>query len=480
MLKFFNLQPERVFHFFEEISAIPRGSTNMGKIAAYCEDFAVKNGLEYVRDSADNVIIYKPASKGCEKAQPIILQGHLDMVCQKTEDSSIDFDNDGLDIYVDGDFIKARGTTLGADNGIAVSMILAILENRELVHPAIEAVLTTDEEIGMIGAGKLDMSLLKSKKMINLDSEEEQVMTVSCAGGSDFTATVKNEGQIKQATKVTVVLKGLLGGHSGVEIDKGRVNSNILAGRFLNRMKSVCPFDIVAVVGGSKANAIANMTEIILCTDSPEKLKREAEEYLSLVKNEISAREGGFEFSVTVNEKGSFNALSDELKEKIIFALTCAPNGVIDMSAEIENLVETSLNLGILKVDGEKIFFHFALRSNKKSALEFLDEKMTAFFTMLGFETDSFSHYPPWEFKNDSDLQQLYKSAFKEQFGFGVKAQAIHAGLECGIFASAIDRIDCIAIGPEMHDVHTVNERLSIKSTERIYKLLIKILEKST
>lgn len=474
-----NLQPKRVFRFFEEISAIPRGSGNMKKIADYCEAFAVKNSLKYVRDDADNVIIYKSATKGYENSEPIILQGHLDIVCQKTEDKVIDFTKEGLDIFVDGDFVTADGTTLGADNGIAVSMILAILESDEYSHPAIEAVLTTDEEVGMLGAIKLDTSLLKSKKMINLDSEEENVMTVSCAGGSDVKVIFDNDREAASGTRVKVTLKGFTGGHSGVEIHKGRVNSNILAGRFLNHIKDICKFGIIKINGGDKGNAITNSTEIEICTNEPEFFKSEAEKYLNLIKEEIKAREKNFNFSLEIAESAEFDVFSRTLENSVIYSLLCAPNGVVDMSAEIENLVETSLNLGILKTTDEGVVMSFALRSNKQTALEFLEEKLKSFFACQNCKTESFGHYPPWEFNSKSTLQDLYKKTFKSVYGYDVKAEALHAGLECGVFASQIKDFDCIAIGPEMYDVHTVNERLNIKSVERIFRLLLKMLEES-
>lgn len=472
------IEPQRVFKYFEEISAIPRGSENMEKIAQYCMDFAESHSLKAVRDSANNVIIYKSATKGYENAEPVILQGHLDIVCQKEEGCRIDFLKDGLNIYAEGDFVTAKGTTLGADNGIAVSMILAILESDSIPHPALEAVFTTDEEIGMIGAASLDMGLLKSKKMINLDAEEDDTLTVSCAGGLRFSAELPLCRKMVKGTEITVALKGLKGGHSGVEINKGRVNANMLAGRFLNRMNEKYDFHIVSINGGDKDNAIVNSCCIELCVVSPEDFKKEADNYLELIKAEISAREPDFSPIITVKGQKECNVISDDLKDKLIYALLCAPNGVMEMSAEIGGLVETSLNLGILKTKTDKAELHFALRSNKKSALEFLQDKLNTFFKTLGYNVETSGHYPPWEYKADSSLRELYKEIYTQQFGKEPKIEAIHAGLECGIFASKIEGIDCVSMGPQLYDVHTVNERLSISSTEQIYKLLLKILEK--
>ena len=284
------LKPERVFHYFKEISRIPRGSGDMVKIADFCEAFAKEKGLSYVRDDADNVVIYKPASVGYENSDTVILQGHLDMVCQKTEESQKDFSKDGIDLIVDGTFLKAEGTTLGGDNGIAVAMVMAILEDNSLSHPAIEAVFTTDEEIGMIGALQLDMSLLKGKKMINLDSEEDDTATVSCAGGSDFNVSIPVKKVEMTGKKVTVTLKGLLGGHSGVEIHKGRANADILAGRFLNAIKGL-DFGIISINGGDKSNAIPNSCCIELCVKDIDAFEKITTPVIEEIKEEISDRE---------------------------------------------------------------------------------------------------------------------------------------------------------------------------------------------
>ena len=470
---------EQVFKYFNEISSIPHGSGNMEKIADYCVDFANSHGLKFVRDEANNVIIYKNGTAGYENSAPIILQGHLDMVCQKTADSNIDFLKDQIEIFTDGDFLKARNTTLGADNGIAVAMILTILADNSIAHPAIEAVLTTDEEIGMIGASKLDFSLLSAKKMINMDSEEENVVTVSCAGGSDFSATLPITREIKTGTKLTVTLEGLKGGHSGVEINKGRVNADILMGRFLNRMADILDFDIISINGGDKGNAIPNRCIAELTVQNPDSFKTEAQEYLNVIKNEISARENAFSFVIDINDKAEYLVFDAKTKRNIISTLFTVPNGITEMSAEIENLVETSLNLGILKTENDKIILNFALRSNKQSALDALEERLTAFFGFVESTISVSGHYPPWEYKENSDLRKLYTKSYKSEFGREVKVEAIHAGLECSVFASNIQDLDCIAIGPDMFDVHTVNEKLSISSTKRIFNLLLKILQQS-
>ncbi len=473
----YNFKYKRVFEIFSEISAIPHGSGNMDAISDYVVGFARRNGLKFIKDSANNVIVYKSATSGFEKAEPIILQGHLDMVCQKTAESDIDFLKDGLKLFIDGDFIKARGTTLGADNGIAAAMIMAILESNDISHPYIEAVFTTDEEIGMIGASKLDVTALHSKRMINLDSEEDDVVTVSCAGGSDFRAVFPISREKSSGYEVTVTLKGLLGGHSGVEINKGRVNANILAGRLLGFLSEKTEFQIIGINGGDKPNAIPNLCIIKFCCKNAAEFKSVCEGYLNEIKAEIKFRENTFEFFVETGNSGEFEVFTNNLKNDIIYVLNTTPNGVLDMSAEIDSLVETSLNLGILKTDESKVMMHYALRSNKASALSSLNRKMKIFFAVTDCKIEEFGYYPPWEYNDNSKLREIYCKTYNEILGKQPKIEAIHAGLECAVFSSSIKGLDCIAVGPSLFDVHTVNEKMSISSAEQTYGLLIKVLE---
>ncbi len=477
MSKLNNIQPERVFYYFEQICDIPHGSGNMGGVSRYCRNFAVNHNLDYYMDDAKNVIIYKPASKGYEGAETVILQGHLDMVCQKAEGVDIDFSEQGIEPYVDGDFVKAKGTTLGADNGIAVAMMLAILEDDTLCHPAIEAVFTTDEEIGMVGARQLDMSKLKGKRMVNLDAEEADIITVSCAGGSDLTVNVPLARCEKKGTMVRILLKGLKGGHSGIEINGNRINADILAGRILNHLKNECDFDIISVDGGDKSNAIPNSCEIALCVYDAEKFTRTATEYIDLIKGEICDKEPDFCPQIIECNKGLYSVFSEKAKLQTINALACVPDGVMAMSAGVSGLVETSLNLGILSTSDDELKLHISLRSNKWSAMMALEEKVKAFFEMINLEAVTFGHYPPWEYKADSPLRSLYVDIYKAETGEEPQIAAIHAGLECGVFASAIEDFDCIAIGPYLYDVHTTKEKVCISDTARVYKMLLKLVE---
>ena len=468
---------DRVLKYFEEISSIPRGSGHMQQIADYCMNFAQEHSLKAVRDNADNVIIYKQASNGYETADAVILQGHLDIVWQKTENCDIDLLNEGLRLITEGDIITADGTTLGADNGIAVAMILAILESETIIHPPIEAVFTTDEEIGMIGASQLDFGLFESKTMINLDSEEDDTATVSCAGGSDFIVTVPIQRKEVFGAQIDIKLGGLKGGHSGVEINSNRVNANILAGKLLDHLKSCVDFDIICINGGDKANAITNYCSISLCTADAPKLISCANMYLNLIRAELLVNEPTFTFSIDYSEVSKQEVIAD-IGDKVIHYLLNTPNGVIEMSTQINGLVETSLNLGILKTDYNKILLHYALRSNKESGMKFIEEKLRAFCTCIPCEITTKGYYPPWEYNENSNVRSLYLDCYRELFNSEPKIEAIHAGLECGVFAANIKGLDCISIGPEIKDVHTVNEQLSISSVKKIYKLLLNILER--
>ncbi len=473
-----SLCPENVFKYFEKICAIPRGSGNMEKISAYCMDFARKHYLKAECDDAFNVIIYKDGSKGYENAEPIILQGHLDMVCQKTSDSTHDFEKDSLSIYIDGDFIKAKGTTLGADNGIAVAMIMAILESDSIPHPPIEAVFTTDEEIGMIGASKLDMTKLKSTRMLNLDSECIDVLTVSCAGGARVDCTLPLQRIASHGTLLSITLSGLLGGHSGVEIDKGRINANVLMGRILLHMQKEEDFGVISINGGDKDNVITNECTAVLAVKNATDFLQKLTAYIDIIKEEIKSREPNFDSVITTGKSENFSVLSEKSTKQIIDFLFCSPNGVMQMSADIDGLVETSLNLGIVKTDENSAKICYALRSNKQSALLALEEKMCAFASSFGAKSESSGHYPPWEFVSDSQMQKLYIETYQEMFGKKPSVEAIHAGLECGMFSSGLRGLDCISFGPIALDIHSVNERLSISSVKETFELVLKILKK--
>lgn len=462
----------RVLEYFEEICSIPHGSGNTEKIADYCVDFAKSHNLKFYRDEANNVIIYKNGTKGYENSAPIILQGHLDMVCQKTPESKINFETDGLDIYVDGDFIRARGTTLGADDGMGMSIMFAILEDNEISHPPIEAVFTSDEEIGMIGAGKLDMSKLTAKRMINLDAGNIDLACVSCAGGVEVKITMPVERNVACGKKISFVISGLKGGHSGGKIGEGRVNADILAGRIISYAKRIADVDLLEINGGNKGNVIPSYCEFSVVLDKSDEFVLKMEEYIEEIKEELKDREETLDISVSSQEEGNFNVLTKEKRDKIIYLLNSLPNGVIDMDAKMKTQVETSLNFGILRTDENEISMLFMLRSNKEKSLSNLQEKMFYLAEYNGCSAEASGYYPPWEYIENSELQQLYMNSYEEMYKEKASVYVTHAGLECGMFSSKIKDLDCIAIGAALFDVHTVDERLSISSTKEFFEFL--------
>jgi len=463
-----------MWKYFYELTQIPRGSGDMEKVSDYIVSFAKEHNFRYIQDEARNVIIFKDGQNGGEKKDPVILQGHLDMVCQKVSGKEIDFKKDGLSVYVDNGYVKADGTTLGADNGIAVAMTLSILADNTISHPPIEAVFTTDEEIGMIGATKLSVDSLKGKRMINIDSEDESVITVSCAGGSDFLIEVPIERETKKGNILKLTVKGLKGGHSGVEINSGRENANALMARILNHLLTLTDFYLIKVSGGDKGNAIPCLTEAeVLVTEDIEK---ELLEYAEIIKKEISSHEEGFVFKIENLGVCEREVIKTPDINSLIYLLLMAPTGVISMSREIEGLVETSLNLGILKTEEDKISLLFALRSNKQTAMKFLEDKLKLYAKCVPCNIKTGGHYPPWEYRENSCLEKLYKEKYTKKTGKDIRVEAIHAGLECGVFASKIKDFDCISVGPEMHDIHTPNERLSIKSSENLYEIILAVL----
>ena len=469
MNKLLGHKPERVLYYFEQLCAIPHGSGNCGAVSEYCVNVATELGLPVMRDKWDNVIITKPASEGYEHHEPVILQGHLDMVCEKDADCPIDFEKDGLDLFVENDWIGARGTTLGGDDGIAVAMALAILEDKTLPHPPIEAVFTTDEETGMYGAEGLDTSVLKGKILLNADSECEGILTVSCAGGARVQIDLPVSAEENTASCKRIVLKGLKGGHSGVEIDKGRINADILLGQFLKGLSA--DYRIVSLFGGTKDNAIPSRAECVLAT--AEDLTAYAEAFAAKNRPET---DNGLEIEIT-DAPTEASVLDEASTRRITDFLTTVPNGIQAMSKNIEDLVETSLNLGQLKADINGMTATFSVRSSVNSAKAALIQRLEAICNSFGGTFDSRGHYPAWEYKEDSRLRETMVRIYEGMFGKTPVVEAIHAGLECGFFCEKIPGLDAVSFGPDMKDIHTPRERLSIPSVERTYQYLCTILK---
>jgi len=474
-----------IFKYFYEISAIPRGSGNEKGISDYLVSFAKKHNLEYMQDEAYNVIMIKPATPGYEKEPAIILQGHMDMVCEKVKDYSHDFLKDGIKIIVDGDYLRADQTTLGADNGIAIAYILAMFTDESLPHPRLEAVITTDEEVGMHGAKALDLSNLQGKYMINLDSEEEGYLLCSCAGGLTGTSTLPLKRVTEYGRKLKINIGGLQGGHSGIDIGKNRTNATLLLARLLFDLRELCSFALVDMRGGFKDNVIPREAEAILLLPACDKaglaeLYAKAEgfikELMEKYRRELSSSEPGLQYQLTDLGDDSCEVIDSYSFEKLLFMLTFIPNGVQTMSADIEGLVESSLNIGIFRTEADRAELYSSIRSSKSSYKYYVSNKLAYLTAFLGGDYQRRWEYPAWEFRKDSKLREHFQRISKEMYGKEMKVEAIHAGLECGLISEKMPHLDIVSIGPDMHDVHTVEERLSISSTLRVYKLLERVV----
>ncbi len=479
-LKSMNLESQKVFDYFEEMSAIPHGSRNTKQISDYLVAFAEAHDLEHYQDESNNVVIIQEATAGYENAAPIIIQGHMDMVCEKENDREIDFETEGLDLYVDGDFLKARGTTLGGDDGIAVAYALAIMDSPEIAHPRLEVVITVDEEIGMLGAEVIDLSMLKGHKLLNIDSDVEGHFLTSCAGGMTIEVTLPVTRMTQAGLEVTVTVTGLEGGHSGAEIDKEHGNANIAMGRVLKYIADRMEMGIISMAGGLKDNAIPRESEAVLLIPAEKK-----EEFLSYIaeiekvlKNEFAASDAGICAKTSVGEEKQAQILSYNSMSKVIFYLRQVPNGVQHMSRVMPGLVETSLNLGILTLTEEALVTTTSARSSVGSRKAEILDRVTHLVEFLGGEVEVNGDYPAWEYKADSEIRETISAVYQELFDEAPVFEAIHAGLECGILSGKIADLDCVSFGPNNYDIHTPKERLSISSTEKVWKLLKEFLKR--
>lgn len=473
------IAPEKVFEFFEKICSVPHGSGNTGLLSEYIESFAKERGLKYIRDEHDNVIIWKDASKGYENSEPVILQGHIDMVCEKEYDTDIDFEKDPLKLCVENGMIFADGTTLGGDDGIGIAYMLAILDSCSIPHPLLEAVFTSDEEIGMLGAAAMDMSLLNGRKLINLDSEDEGYILVSCAGGVTAKAVLPVNRSEKSGTRLKISVGGLLGGHSGAEIDKGRANANTLLGRALYSLSRSFDYVLESISGGMKDNAIPREAKaVIIAGKKDTALIISAIELLfEKLKNEYKTTDPDvFIKAEEDSSKSPLLPMDPESTKRVVTELLGLPGGIQRMSFDIKGLVQTSLNLGILETNKDEVSFSFAVRSSIESEKEALAEKISSLTSALGGYVKESGAYPAWEYKKDSPLRDICVAVFEKQYGRKPVVHAIHAGVECGLFSGKLPGLDAISIGPDMKDIHTPKEALSIESVKRTWELLLEML----
>ena len=474
-----NCEPKQVFYYFEEICKIPHGSGNTRQISDYLVNFAKDHGFDYVQDELNNVVIYKPATPGYENAPTVILQGHMDMVCEKRPDVEHDFTKDGLKLSVENGFVSANGTTLGGDDGIAVAYALALLDSKDLPHPALEVLITVDEEIGLLGAVDFDCSVLKGRRMINLDSEAEGSLWISCAGGLSAVSHIPVLRTDAEGEKLQIRICGLMGGHSGAEIDKKRANANVLMGRFLYGLKREAYYEIISLAGGQKDNAITreSLCEILVSEEDIAAVKAYAARVQDGLREEYSGSDNGISVQITEAGHDSVQVLHPTSREKILFYLMEIPFGIQKMSSNIEGLVETSTNIGIVRLSEDEFFASSSVRSSVEAARDALSDKIQYLTEFLGGEYEAQGAYPAWEYRKESPLRDKMVSVYEDMYGQKPAVVAIHAGLECGLFYKKIDGLDCVSLGPDMKDIHTSEELLDIASTERVWNYLVKVLK---
>ncbi|MGL4741112.1 MAG: aminoacyl-histidine dipeptidase [Sarcina sp.] len=475
------LQPYEVFKYFEAITQIPRGSGNEKAISDYLVNFANELNLEVIQDEANNIIIRKPASKGYENGKGVIIQGHMDMVCEKNKDTVHDFEKDPIKLRIDGDYIYATGTTLGADNGIAVAYGMAVLAGN-YEHPALELLITTDEEAGMSGAIALEGKNIKGKVLLNVDSEEEGEFLVSCAGGARTAMTLKidweNADESKKALEIRV--RGLKGGHSGMSIKEERGNSNKLIGRVLNELAKNVEFDLALVNGGSKNNAIPREAEaLILVNEADEKVVREiVAKCDEEIRVELRVQDPNVKLEVEAQEELPLEVFSAQTKKKAILLLQLIPSGVEVMSKNMEGLVQTSTNLGVVTTSKDAISFDSATRSSLDSEKWAFIDRIQNVADAVGVELEVSSSYPSWEYNPESEVREVVKDVYKNLTGNEAILTAIHAGVECGLLSEKVEGgLDMISFGPNMYDVHTPDEHVSISSTKNVWEFLIALLK---
>lgn len=480
MEKLNNIEPHSVFKYFEEISNIPRGSGNEKEISDYLVSFANKLGLEVIQDEALNIIIKKPASKGYENAPTVIIQGHMDMVCEKNIGTEHDFTKDPLKLMVKGDDIYAEGTTLGADNGIAVAYAMAVLADDSISHPPIEVLLTTDEETGMTGAMAVSKEHISGKILINIDTEEEGYLLVSCAGGIRTKSTLKVEREALNGEKIyEIKVRGLKGGHSGCDIDKWRGNANKILGRILKDLMNTVDYSLVKVDGGSKNNAIPREGDAIIAVSESRvgEVIAVVEKWNGICKNELAAQDSGVNVTIEESKQSIDSKFTKECTDKVVKLLYIYPNGVNTMSINIEGLTESSTNLGIVTTSDEEVIFDSAVRSSVPSLKDEIVERIKTITELLGGEFLANAGYPAWEYKAESKIREICKDVYKRMTGEDAEVYAIHAGVECGLFEERLGNLDMISFGPNIRDAHTPEEHLSISSTKNVWEFLLEVLK---
>jgi len=473
------LEPASVFYYFEEICGIPHTSHHEKALSDYCVQFAKAHGLACRQDEMGNLLIKAPATPGYEKEPGLILQGHLDMVGDKTADCPLDLEKDAIHPVVDGGYVCAEGTTLGGDDGIAVAYALAVLDAKDIPHPALEVVLTVCEEVGLLGASAMDFSDLEGRMLVNIDSEEEGVLTAGCAGGRRVECHLPIARVPVTGTAVKADVIGLVGGHSGTEIHKGRANAIALLGRWLTLLtENGVDYAALALSGGAKENVIPKESNITLVLPAgiTEGVHTAAAQFAAQVQAEYGMADPAIRLQLTEQGCGAFSALDADSTQRLRKALLLMPWGVQAMSMDVPGLVETSLNLGVAEMDEQEAILRFSIRSSVPSAKELLCCKVQTLTELLGGGVRFHGDYPAWTYARESALRNRCVAVYEAQYGKKPQIAALHAGLECGILSGKIEGLDCISFGPNLLHVHTPNERADIASVARVWEYLKAIL----
>lgn len=475
------LKPKTVFDIFAQINKVPRPSKHEEKIIVFLQNFAKKEGLSCKTDECGNVLISKPASAGMESRDTVVLQAHMDMVCEKTSDRQIDFENDAIESYIDGEWMRARGTTLGADDGIGIAMALAVLTDKELKHGPIECLFTRDEETGLTGAEALQSGFMTGKYLINLDSEDEGEIFIGCAGGvnTEIEFNYFEQETDRNMMALRIVVDNLTGGHSGDDINKNRANANKILARFLYNAFNKYDLNLISIDGGNLHNAIPRHAEAVIAV--PESAKHDIRVDFNLfatdIQNEYHATEPNAEFIMESVEMED-HCIDDITAYNLIGALHACHHGVYEWSQDIPNFVETSSNLASIKMtEPGKIKIVTSQRSSTQSQLECMSSTIASTFTLAGADVTIMDGYPGWKPNPDSALLQVAVEKYRELFGKDPVVRAIHAGLECGLFSEKYPNLDMISVGPTLRGVHSPDERLLIPTVEMVWKHLVAILQ---
>ncbi len=469
-------EPKDVLRYFEEICAIPHGSYHVDQISNYLVNFAKDHKLRFEQDAEKNVIIFKDGSKGASK-DPIILQGHMDMVLEKNQNVTRDLTKQPIELRCDGDTLYADGTTLGGDDGIAVAMMLAALADKELEHPPLECIFTTNEETGMEGVNALDVSDLKGRRMINLDSEEEGIFTVGCAGGAQEEITLGFERKPRYGVGLHLEISGLRGGHSGASIHLGRANANVIMTRLLNRIYRKIPFCLYDFEGGTRDNAIPRSAavDLVFPEDYDSSLvKKVMDKFEKQMANEYRYTDPDIKltYSRTDYSDLAVSAVGRKDTRKVIALLMSLPNGLIERDPQIRDMPQSSLNMGVVRTNTDNLSVVYLVRSSINSQKKFLVDRLRSITWLAGGQIVTISEYPAWERVQDSPLVAELSALFEKENGKKPVISITHGGLECGLLASKIKGLDCVSIGPDMSGVHTPDEKVSISSVERTWKFL--------